>query len=116
VISETSYKNVKTKWWPEVTHHCPTDNILVGTKADLRDDPEFLESLRDKGLSPITTEQGEKLRTDINAVKYMECSALTQKGLKEVFDFAIKHVLVGSSHKKGVVTQKSNPGRGCTLL
>jgi GTPase SAR1 family protein len=53
VISQTSFSNVKTKWWPEVTHHCPTSNILVGTKLDLREDPEKLESLKEKGLAPI---------------------------------------------------------------
>jgi len=78
---------------------------------DLREDPEKLESLKEKGLAPITTEQGEQLANEIKAVKYMECSALTQKGLKEVFDFAIKTVLLPP--KKAANDKKR---RGCTLL
>nr|CAD7440938.1 unnamed protein product [Timema bartmani] len=55
-----------------------------GTKIDLRDDRETLTALAEQGLSPIKREQGQKLANKIRAVKYMECSALTQRGLKQV--------------------------------
>lgn len=84
---------------------------MVGTKLDLREDPEKLESLKEKGLSPITPEQGQDMAREIKAVCYMECSALTQKGLKEVFDEAIRAVIAPKNNPK------AKRGRGgCSLL
>jgi len=54
--------------------------------VDLRDDPVVLEKLAKSRQRPITFEQGERLARELGAVKYVECSALTQKGLKNVFD------------------------------
>jgi GTPase SAR1 family protein len=82
---------------------------LVGTKLDLRDDKETIERLREKNMAPITYEQGMAKAKEINAVKYMECSALTQKGLKNVFDEAIRAVIAPPPMKK----KKKG---GCNLL
>ncbi len=78
------------QWVPEITHHCPkTPFLLVGTQIDLRDDAATLEKLSKVKQRPITVDNGEKLQRELRAVKYVECSALTQKGLKNVFDEAI---------------------------
>jgi len=118
VISQTSFSNVKTNWWPEVTHHCPTNNILVGTKSDLRDDPEKLENLKERGLSVVTTDQGIQLAEEIKAVKYMECSALSQKGVKDIFDFAIKTVIFpnGKGKGKGKIGKGKGKKKDCVIL
>ena len=58
--------------------------IPAGTKIDLREDKEALQALSDNGHSPIKREQGQKLANKIRAVRYLECSALTQRGLKQV--------------------------------
>jgi len=101
IISPSSFENVSAKWYPEISHHCPhTPMILVGTKLDLRDDRETIDRLRDKNMTPITYEQGMAKAKEINAVKYMECSALTQKGLKNVFDEAIRVVIAPQPKKK----------------
>ena len=90
VINPTSFENISIKWIPEIRHHCPsTPIILVGTKSDLRDDKKTLNELKQKNQIPITFEQGETKAKAIGAIKYIECSALTQKGLKTVFDEAI---------------------------
>uniref|UniRef100_A0A8B9PVA4 Cell division control protein 42 homolog n=1 Tax=Apteryx owenii TaxID=8824 RepID=A0A8B9PVA4_APTOW len=79
VVSPSSFENVKEKWVPEITHHCPkTPFLLVGTQIDLRDDPSTIEKLAKNKQKPITPETAEKLARDLKAVKYVECSALTQ--------------------------------------
>lgn len=100
LISPASFENVRAKWYPEISHHCPNAPvILVGTKVDLREDKETLERLREKQLSPITYQQGLQMAKEISGVKYLECSALTQKGLKNVFDESIRAVLSPAAPK-----------------
>ena len=64
---------------PEITHHCPkTPFLLVGTQVDLRDDAGTIEKLSKNKQKAITPDMGDKLARDLKAVKYVECSALTQ--------------------------------------
>jgi len=51
---------------------------LVGTQIDLRDDAATIEKLAKNKQKAISSEQGEKLAKELKAVKYVECSALTQ--------------------------------------
>ncbi|XP_051522408.1 rho-related GTP-binding protein RhoG-like [Myxocyprinus asiaticus] len=94
VISHVSYKNIKKKWYPDISNHCPNVPVLlVGTKIDLRDDPEVLKKLQEKNLTPLTQQQGVALARKIQATKYLECSALTLEGVEEVFTEAVQAVL-----------------------
>jgi len=86
--------------------------LLVGTKVDLRNDADAIENLKEKNMSPIQAEAGDQLCSEIKAIKYMECSALTMEGLKEVFDFAIKAKILGGDRKP----KKGRRGGGCVLL
>jgi len=111
LVSPSSYENVKAKWYPEVRHHCPnTPIILVGTKLDLRSDRKTLDKLQEKRMSPIKFEQGLALAKEIGAVKYLECSAFTQNGLRIVFDETIRAVLYPQ-----VKTKKKNKHR-CDII
>lgn len=87
VTSPASFENVKEKWFPEVHHHCPgVPCLIVGTQVDLRDDQAVIDKLARQKQRPISTEAGERSAKELGAVKYVECSALTQRGLKNVFD------------------------------
>jgi len=108
IISSHSFDNVRSKWWPEIQHYCPgTPLILVGTKSDLRNDSATLAKLQSKGLRVISHEEAYGRRDEIEAQSYLECSALTQEGLKNVFDEAIRAAM----NKK-----PKNKSKKCILL
>jgi cell division control protein 42 len=87
VTSPASFENVREKWFPEVHHHCPgVPCLIVGTQTDLRDDQSVREKLGKQKMSPVRKEDGERMAKELGAVKYVECSALTQYKLKDVFD------------------------------
>ncbi|XP_037922418.1 ras-like GTP-binding protein RhoL isoform X2 [Hermetia illucens] len=90
IDSRTSFDNIKSKWTPEIRHF--TTNIpivLVGTKLDLRvaGSEKF-----------VTTAEGRKMRKEIRAYSYVECSAMKQVNLSDVFEEAVRAV-VNKTHK-----------------
>lgn len=93
VTSPASFENVREKWFPEVHHHCPgVPCLIVGTQVDLRDDNSVREKLAKQKMAPVRREDGERMAKELGAVKYVECSALTQYKLKDVFDEVRPHM------------------------
>ncbi|MES1907135.1 MAG: Rho GTPase protein rac1 [Cercozoa sp. M6MM] len=98
VSSPASFENVRARWYPELQHHAPgVPIILVGTKSDLRNDVHTKQELAAKDLDVISEEQALSMKKTIGAVDYLECSALTQEGLKKLFDKAI-HVALNKQN------------------
>ncbi|KAL0491037.1 cell division control protein CDC42 [Acrasis kona] len=88
VVDPTSLVNVKSRWLPELRTHCKdVPIVLVGTKTDLRDEPEYLRKQKqnNSNFEPISFEQASIFQKKEECVTYAECSAKTQKGLKNVF-------------------------------
>ncbi|KAJ7866528.1 small GTPase rac1p [Mycena leptocephala] len=116
VVSPASYENVRTKWYPELHHHAPsTPVLLVGTKLDLREDQATIEKLRQQRTAPIQYQQGVQTQREIGAVKYLECSALTQMGLKvrmPVFDEVMRAALNPPQR----MTRPAKPQIKCIVL
>ena len=112
LTSQTSYENVKEKWFPEIREHCPTAPIiLVGMKQDLRDDQATIDKLAAMKEKPISYLQGLSLSNQVGAVKYLECSALTRTGLDEVF----REVINATIHPRSP-TDSGHRWKRCSVM
>jgi len=108
ITNPSSYKNVEAMWKPELSQFSTTTPILlVGTQLDMRTDPGVINNLARTEQRPVSTKQGMRMAKKIGAVSYVECSALTQRGLKEVFDLAINTVLLPKKSKTGCFSLRS---------
>ena len=116
LVSPTSLENVENMWVPEVKEHCPnTPYILVGMKSDLRDEfPQHADEFKSKGWEAVPKEKGEEMKRKIAAQDYVECSALKQFHLKEVFESAVKVVLHPPTQQKQADSKKTE--NSCCLL
>jgi Ras-related C3 botulinum toxin substrate 1 len=113
VVNPTSFDHITHKWHPEVSHHCPgVPILLVGNKLDLKEDPEIIENLRASKQEPVGRTQGLACAKRIGAVKYMECSAKTGKGLREIFTTAAEVVVNPEIYTR----PKEKPKSRCSLL
>ncbi|XP_066515339.1 rho-related GTP-binding protein RhoU [Hoplias malabaricus] len=111
VVLPSSFRSVTERWAPEVQRLCPgVPLILVGTQTDLREDVEVLIRLAEEQERPVSEEDAQLCAQNIGAMDFTECSALTQKNLKEMFDTAI---MVSLQHKDEV--QREALRERCTL-
>jgi small GTP-binding protein len=90
VTSQASFETIRTYWIPEVDQHAyGVPVVLCGNKSDLRDDEKTKDQLKAQGLKFVSPEAAEAMRQEVNAAAVVECSALTRKGVKNVFDVCL---------------------------
>jgi len=114
VVSKSSFDNVKLKWLKELAEYSAgTPVILVGTKVDLRDDPEFASKISKEDI--VTQEMGEHLCQEIGGKAYIETSARLATNVSQIFEKAVevkfgatKTTVVGNNTKPA-----SNEKGGC---
>jgi len=122
LVDPPSLEHVKTKWIVEIRQHMEGAKpaiLLLGTKLDQRSNQSVIDNMRKNGQKPVTKAEGEKVAAAIGADHYFECSALTQDGLSQVFEAAVKHVLPDSkptSGKDDKTHAKKNGGRDCLMM
>ncbi|ETN65311.1 gtpase rho [Anopheles darlingi] len=101
VDSPDSLENIPEKWTPEVKHFCPNvPIILVGNKKDLRNDPHTIKELAKMKQEPVKPQEGRAMAEKINAFAYLECSAKSKEGVREVFETATRAALQVKKKKK----------------
>ena len=111
LVNRRSFENVRNEWIPELRHYHQTPStpiVLVGTKLDLREDVASVDKMEEEQAPPITHAQGLAMAEECKAAKYVECSAKTQEGLKDVFDEAIRAAFM--------YPRPRSKGRKCSIL
>ncbi|GAD92250.1 Rho GTPase Rho3 [Paecilomyces variotii No. 5] len=98
IDNKDSFENVSSKWMAEIQENCPGVKIvLTALKCDLRKDEE-----QNENPNAISFEEGLSKAKEIGAVKYLECSAVQNRGIRESFYEAAKVALeVKASGSKG---------------
>lgn len=101
IDSPDSLDNIPEKWTPEVKHFCPNiPIILVGNKKDLRNDESTKRELIKMKQEPVRSDEGKAMAERISAFAYLECSAKTKEGIREVFETATKAALQVKKKKR----------------
>lgn len=94
VDSPDSLENIQEKWTPEVKHFCPgVPILLVGNKKDQRENEQIIAELAKTGQAPVKPEEAQALVGRIGAQGYLENSAKTKDGVREVFEAATRAAL-----------------------
>lgn len=101
VDSKDSLENVESKWVGEIADNCPgVKLVLVALKCDLReagegDDEEgATEEANPREKKPtISYDAGLEVARRIHALRYLECSAMRNRGVNEAFTEAARVAL-----------------------
>jgi Ras family protein A len=85
----------------QVRHFCRNvPIILVGNKKDLRNDETTRRELAKMKQDAVRFEQGKNMAETIGAFAYLECSAKSKDGVREVFETATRAALQIKKKKK----------------
>jgi len=106
----SSLANLRHKWLREIREHAPNATVvLVGTKTDARSDPEVVRLLEQRGMVPVSSDEGARFAEETGCAGFVECSSRTGAGIKEVFDTAVR-VGRSAATEKIRAQRKSNSG------
>ncbi len=112
VDSRDSLENVQSKWVGEIAEHCEgVKLVLLALKCDLREARDTKGSSRQSMANLITYQEGLEMAKQIQALRYLECSAKINRGVNEAFTESARIAL--SAKPKGA--PEDPPARRCTI-
>ena len=88
-MSPSSLSATRRYLWSEVDFGAHFKNIF----QDLRNDPNTIKELGKMKQEPVKPEEGRAMAEKINAFAYLECSAKSKEGVREVFETATRAAL-----------------------
>lgn len=68
--------------------------VLVATQTDLRENPAVIKQLQNRGLKPVSQNEGYALSKRTDYACYVECAPHMERKVKQVIDKAISSVLI----------------------
>lgn len=93
VANPTSLANVHNRWIPEVRQNLPQVPVLVvATQTDLRDAVAYRGNC-------ISAAEGAQVAREVRAKGYVECSAFSNRGVQQVFEYAVR-IAVNQARKQ----------------
>lgn len=84
VANPNSMASVQNKWITEIREHLPKVPVLVvATQTDLRE----MGAYRGHCISAV---EGRRMAREMHAKGYLECSSLSNRGVQQVFEYAVR--------------------------
>lgn len=113
VMSRSMFESMFDKYLPEVNHHIPgTPIVLLGLKADLRDDPSALAKLAEHNVEIPTRKEIESRARKFN-MQYFETSAKADPASVTSTLAAFAAIVADHAHKAAKKKEaKKNQNKG----
>lgn len=84
VANPNSLASIQNKWIAEVRENLPKAPVLVvATQTDLREIGTYRDSC-------ISAAEGRQVAHEVHAKGYLECSSLSNRGVQQVFEYAVR--------------------------
>jgi cell division control protein 42 len=107
LVNLASLVKIQSMWLPGLKRHIQNPRfILVGTKKNLRENKAVRLKLSHDCMRPVLTSEGQAKAAEMKAYGYVECAAMQQDRINEVFDLALTCALKRKKKKAYLLLER----------